>query len=194
MAKKKLSKAKQYAREKRIVGIILFCTILSLILFVWLLKSTRKYNFVGAVFFPLWYVALALGVVAAIIFVWFFFKKISSGDKSGRKPVIGLSFAVVLVVFVIFGWLFAHINHIFDFNEPKRHVVVIEEINYDSGGHKSPGYYEFRVTIEGETEDIVVPRLHAYQFQEGDLYVVEYHKGAFNEPYYIGVGAPTDND
>ena len=188
MAKKKSKKEEK--RVKRILTTTLSCAVLFLILFVWLATSARRYNFVGAIFFPLWYVALGLGVIAAIIFVWIFFKKVPSGEKSGRKAVIGLSFVVVLVVFMTFGWLFAHINHIFDFNEPERYVVVIEEKDYERGGRRSPGYYEFCVTINGETETITVPRLHAYQFQEGDLYVVEYHKGAFNEPYYIGVGAP----
>ncbi len=189
--KKKLSKKK---REQRKIATILLIVALFVILMVWFFISSRRYNFVGVVFFPLWYVALALGVVAAIVAVWIFHKKLPVDAKKEKKVDIGLGLIVIFCVFMITGILFAHMNHIFDFNEPERHVVVIEEKDYERGGHKSPGYYEFRVTIEGETEDIVVPRLHAYQFREGDLYVVEYHKGAFNEPYYIGVGAPTDND
>lgn len=189
MAKKKSKKEEK--RVKRILTTALSCAVLFLILFVWLLTSSRRYNFVGGVFFPLWYVALALGVIAAIVFVWIFFKKIPSKEKSGRKAVIGLSFAVVLIVFLVFGTIFAHLNHIFDQNESERYVVIIEHQHYHGGtGRYSIGNWEFRVTIDGKTQEIDVPRLHAYQFQEGDLYVVEYHKGAFNEPYYIGVGAP----
>lgn len=189
MAKKKAKKEEK--RVKRILTTTLSCAVLFLILFVWLLASSRRYNFVVAVFFPLWYVALGMGMIAAIVFVWVFLKKIPSKEKSGRRAVIGLSFAVVLIVFFVFGTIFAHLNHIFDQNEPERYVVVIEHQHYHSGtGRYRIGNWEFRVTIDGKTQEIDVPRLHAYQFQEGDLYVVEYHKGAFNEPYYIGVGAP----
>ena len=193
MAEKKSKKEEK--RVKRILTTTLSCAVLFLILFVWLLTSSRRYNFVGVVFFPLWYVALGLGVIAAIIFVWVFLKKIPSKEKRGRKAVIGLSFAVVLIVFLFFGTIFAHLNHIFDQNESERYVVIIENQHYRHGtGRYRIGNWEFRVTIDGKTQEIDVPSLHAYQFQEGDLYVVEYHKGAFNEPYYIGVGAPTDND
>ena len=101
MAEKKSKKEEK--RVKRILTTTLSCAVLSLILFVWLLTSSRRYNFVGVVFFPLWYVALGLGVIAAIIFVWVFLKKIPSKEKRGRKAVIGLSFAVVLIVFLFFG-------------------------------------------------------------------------------------------
>ncbi len=188
MAKRRSKKEKE--RAKRIATIISLGAIFFLILFVWLLTSARRYNFVGVVFFPLWYVALGLGVIAAIVAVWIFHKKMLPDAKKEKKVDIGLGLIVILFVFMITGILFAHLNHIFDQNEPERYVVVIEDKAYNSGGRKSPGYYEFRVTIDGETEDITVPRRHAYQFQEGDLYVVEYRKGAFNEPYYIGVGAP----
>ena len=192
MAKKKLSKKK---REQRKIAAITLIVVLFAILMVWFFISPRRYNFVGVVFFPLWYVALALGVIAAIVFVWVFLKKIPSKEKSGRRAVIGLSLVVVLIVFLVFGTIFAHLNHIFDQNESERYVVVIEHQHYHVGtGRYSIGNWEFRVTIDGKTQEIDVPRLHAYQFQEGDLYVVEYHKGAFNEPYYIGVGAPTEND
>ena len=193
MAEKKSKKEEN--RVERILTTTLLCAVLFLILFVWLLTSSRRYNFVGVVFFPLWYVAFALGVIAAIVFVWIFLKKIPSEEKSARKAVIGLSFAVVLIVFLVFGTIFAHLNHIFDQNESERYVVIIENQHYRGGtGRYRIGNWEFRVTIDGKIQEIDVPTLHAYQFQEGDLYVVEYHKGAFNEPYYIGVGAPTEND
>ena len=186
--KKKLSKKKQEQRKiKKFLAIFIVC----LILFGWSFISTDKYNYVGFVLFPLWYVALALGVVAAIIYAWWFFKKIADSDKKLARNTIGMSLVVVFFTFIFFGALFAHVNHIFDPNEPERYVVTIEDKHYDGGAsRRGIGHYEFRVMINDETEYIKVPRLHAYQFREGDLYVVEYHKGAFNEPYYIGVGAP----
>ena len=131
MAKKKSKKEEK--RVERILTTTLSCAVLFLILFVWLLTSSRRYNFVGVVFFPLWYVALALGVIAAIVFVWIFLKIIPSKEKSGRKAVIGLSFAVVLIVFLVFGTIFAHLNHIFDQNESERYVVIIENQHYRRG-------------------------------------------------------------
>ena len=199
MAKKKLSKAKQKAREKKIITIIVFCLFGFLALFVWFLTSWRRYDFVEVVFFPLWYVALGLGVIPAIFCVWWSFKKGLLGNKRGRGLPIGTTIiafiGILFLSFFIFGITFAHLNHIFDPHEPERYVVAIEDEGYYSGtGRHRIGKWKFKVTINGEKETIVVPRLHAYQFREGDLYVVEYHKGAFNEPYYIGVGAPTDND
>ena len=84
MEKKKSSKSEE-RKIIKIVLTILICCILFVIFFRWFITSDRKYNFVSDVLFPLWYVALALGVVAAIIFVWLFIKKFYFDDKSGRK-------------------------------------------------------------------------------------------------------------
>ena len=189
MEKKKSSKSEE-RKIIKIVSTILICCVLFVIFFRWFITSDRKYNFVSDVLFPLWYVALGISVIGAIIFIWFSLKKISSGDKNEKESVIWMTSIMALLVFMMLGTLFAHLNHIFDPNEPDRYVVVIEDVRYNSGGIQSPGYYKFRVTINGEIENITVPKRHIHQFHEGDLYVVEYHKGAFNEPYYIGVGAP----
>ena len=185
--KKKLSKKKKEQRKnKKIISIVLTCSFL----FVWVLLGTRKYNFVQGLSLPLWYVALGLSAVAAAFAVWLFHKKLPDNAPKDRKADIGVVLFALVFVFVITQTLLTHMNHIFDPHEPERYVVVIEDEDYNRGGRKSPGWYEFRVTINGETENITVSRLHVLQFQEGDLYVVEYHKGAFKEPYYIGVGAP----
>ncbi len=187
MAKKKLSKKKQEERKiKKISTVIIIC----LLLFFYLILKTRQYNFIHGLSLPLWYVALGLSTIAAASAVWLFHKKLPDNAPKDRKADIGVVLFALVFVFVITQTLLTHMNHIFDPHEPERYVVVIEDEDYDRGGRKSPGWYEFRVTINGETENITVSRLHVLQFQEGDLYVVEYHKGAFNEPYYIGVGAP----
>ena len=186
--KKKLSKKKCIKKKganKEILQIsILLVYLLTL---PWLFVSFRRYEFVHNGL-PFWQISFVLAPVAVGVFLVSKFAKKILCDR-GKGAVIGLALIVALFAFMTTMTYVSHLNHIFDFNEPERYVVVIEDKNYE-GGPKSFGYHEFGVTINGETEDITVPRLHAYQFHEGDLYVVEYHKGAFNEPYYIGVGAP----
>lgn len=150
------------------------------------------YTFVDGALFPLWYVALGLGVIISTltsIYLYALFKKNGEPTKKRLWTSI-LIFALVLFLsFGIIGSLFGHINHIFDFSEPQRYTVVIEKKDYESR-RRAPGRTEFVVTIAGESIDISVPRIHYYTLDEGELYIVEYHRGLFNEPYYIGVGSP----
>lgn len=154
---------------------------------------SRVYTFVDGVLFPLWYVALGLGVIISTltsIYLYGLFKKNGEPTKKRLWTSI-LIFALVLFLsFGIIGSLFGHINHLFDFSEPERYTVVIEDKDYDPGSGKAPGQTEFVVTVKGETINIEVPRIHYYTLDEGELYIVEYHRGLFNEPYYIGVGSP----
>ena len=153
---------------------------------------SRVYTFVDGVF-PLWYVALGLGVIISTltsIYLYALFKKNGEPTKKRLWTSI-LIFALMLFIsFVTIGSLFGHINHLFDFSEPERYTVVIEDKDYRGGRGKAPGLYEFVVTVKGETINIEVPRIHYYTLDEGELYIVEYHKGLFNEPYYIWVGSP----
>ena len=194
MAKKKANKRKltkkKGANKKAllIINIFLVCSIA----FCCLLMSSRRYEFVRDGF-PFWQISLALTFVAVVALGVSKFAKKLLRDR-GKGTVIGLAFIVAFFAFFTTMVLVSHLNHIFDFSEPERYTVAIENEDYDIGYGKAPGHYKFIVTIDGDTFDIEVPVTHYYRFREGDLYVVEYHKGAFNEPYYIGVGAPTEND
>lgn len=190
MAKKKANKKKR-TKEKGankkvllIINIFLVC----FVLFYWLIISFRRYEFVNDGL-PFWQVSLTFMFAAVVVSLVSKFAKKLLRDR-GKGTVIGLAFIVAFLAFFITMVLVSHLNHIFDFSEPERYTVAIENEDYDIGYGKAPGHHKFIVTINGETFDIEVPVTHYYQFQEGDLYVVEYHKGAFNEPYYIGVGAP----
>ena len=187
MAKKKLSKKKRIKKKganKELLLISIF--LVYLLTLPWLYVSFRRYEFVHNGL-PFWQISFVLTPVAVGVFLVSKFAKKILCDR-GKGAVIGFALTVALFAFITTMTYVSHFNHIFDFSESERYVVTIEDENND-GGYRHVNY-EFIVTINGETEDIRVPRRHVYQFQEGDLYVVEYHKGAFNEPYYIGVGAP----
>ncbi len=190
MAKKKSNKKKSTqgkgANKKGLLVINTF--LVCFVIFCCLIISFRRYEFVKDGF-PFWQISLALTFVAVgALLVSKFAKKILR-DR-GKGTLVGVAFIVAFFAFFTTMLLVSHLNHIFDFSEPERYIAAIEDEDYDIGYGRAPGHHKFIVTIDGETFDIEVPVTHYYRFQKGDLYVVEYHKGAFNEPYYIGVGAP----
>ena len=165
------------------LGIIAFLIVTSI-----LLIRLRVYHFVDTVLFPHWPVALVCGaLIGALITFWL--KRI---EKQGNIKL----FVIMTLLSIFFaGAMIAHLNHYLDPNEPVIHTVVIEDKDYERRRRKSflPGYYEFTVTVDGKTYDIDVPREHYQSCQTGDLYVIEYHTGAFGEPYYIAAGKATDD-
>ncbi len=179
MAKRRSQKKKSEGLKRSIrTGSIYLCSIGFVCLTWWFFSGLTKYSFVNGVLFPLWYVALGLGVMAG---AFCFLIPFSIKDK-----IISFFIAAFLVFFVI-GIALTHLNHVFDSGEPVRYTTVIEDksINFR---RKLPDEYEFTVTVNGDTFDINVPYSHYRKYKEGDLYVIEYHEGAFNEPYYVAVG------
>ena len=148
----------------------------------------ERYAFAEIVLFPLWYVALALGLLCGWLFVA---KLMEKGHSAGKR--IGTFFLISVLCFFAAGATLAHLNHLLDPSDPIRYTVTIQDTEYRAGG-KGPSHYEFTVTVQGDTFDIDVPRKHYYTFDEGDLYVIEYREGAFDEPYYIAVGGVTESD
>ena len=146
----------------------------------------ERYEYVRGVLFPLWYVALGIGIVGGAIFTVMLLRK--HFDIWARMGGFAL---VAVVLFFCIGVAFSHLNHFLDSSEPKQYVAVIEK--KDKTHHsKSPDDYEFKLTVYGDSFYIEVPRSHYSRLNEGDLYVVEYHKGAFNEPYYIAIGEASE--
>ena len=127
--------------------------------------------------------ALALGVVAGFLFVIKFV-----GKNHGVWAKIGAFLIIAGITAFGVGSVLAHLNHWFDSSEPVRYEVVIEDKDYDAGGRYSSSKCEFTVTVNGDTFDVVVPWSDYKHYNEGDIYIVEYHEGAFGEPYYIGGG------
>ena len=145
-----------------------------------------RYVFAEIDLFPLWYVALALGLLCGWLFVA---KLMVKGLSVGKR--IGAFLIISALCFFAAGATLAHLNHWFDSSQPKQFVVVIEDKEYRSGRRGSK-HYEFTVTAQGDTFDIEVPGKHYKAFDVGDHYVIEYREGAFGEPYYIAVGGVSE--
>lgn len=147
----------------------------------------ERYAFAETDLFPLWYVALAPGLLCGWLFVA---KLMEKGHSAGKR--IGTFFLFSVLFFFAAGATLAQLNHWLDSSQPKQFVVVIEDKESHSSQYSLS--YEFTVTAQGDTFDIDVPRKHYYTFDEGDLYVIEYREGAFGEPYYIAVGGVSETD
>jgi len=76
-----------------------------------------------------------------------------------------------------------HLNYALDFSQPKQYseVIVDKEIDYNRRG---PVDYEFKLTIDGEQEEIGVPKTEYYKYDIGDTYSFSKYKGAFGVPFY----------
>ena len=146
------------------------------------LIETYRYSFVDVILFPLWYVALGLGVIVGVALDVALIKKV--GDIKLR---IAVFLIFTFVAFMIFGFALGHINHIFDSSEAVRYYVEIEDKDIDLN-RRAPDRYDFEVTVNGDTFDIQVPLSDFYSLDVGDSYVIEYHEGALGEPYYIAGG------
>ena len=146
-----------------------------------------RYAFAEIALFPLWYVALALGLLCGWLFVA---KLMEKGLSVGKR--IGAFLIISALCFFAAGATLAHLNHWFDSSQPKQFVVVIED--KESHRSKHSRSHEFTVTAQGDTFDIDVPGKHYKAFDVGDHYVIEYREGALGEPYYIAVGGVTETD
>ena len=146
------------------------------------LIKTYRYSFVDGILFPLWYVALGLGVIVGVALDVALIKKVGN-----IKLRIAVFLIFTFVAFMVFGFALGHINHIFDSSETVRYYVEIEDKDIDLN-RRAPDTYDFEVTVNGDTFDIQVPLSDYYSHDVGDSYVIEYHEGALGEPYYIAVG------
>ena len=155
--------------------------LLILVVGVFSVATWERYAFAEIALFPLWYVALPLGLLCGWLFVA---KLMEKGHSAGKQ--IGMFLLMSLIMFFVAGTVLAHLNHFFDTSQPKQFVVVIEDKEYRHRKHSSS--YEFTVTAQGDTFDIEVPDKHYEAFDVGDHYVIEYREGAFGEPYYVAVG------
>lgn len=156
-------------------------TLLILAVSVFSVATWDRYAFAEIALFPLWYVALALGLLCGWLFVA---KLMEKGLSVGKR--IGAFLIISALCFFAAGATLAHLNHWFDSSQSKQFVVVIED--KESHRSKHSRSHEFTVTAQGDTFDIDVPGKHYKAFDVGDHYVIEYREGALGEPYYIAVG------
>lgn len=160
--------------------------LLILVVGVFSVATWERYAFAEIALFPLWYVALPLGLLCGWLFVA---KLMEKGHSTGKQ--IGMLLLMSLIMFFVAGTVLAHLNHFFDTSQPKQFVVVIED--KESHRSKHSRSYEFTVTAQGDTFDIEVPDKHYEALDVGDHYVIEYREGALGEPYYMAVGGVTEN-
>ena len=160
-------------------------TLLILAVSVGSVATWERYAFAEIDLFPLWYVALAPGLLCGWLVVA---KLMEKGHSAGKR--IGTFFLFSVLFFFAAGATLAHLNHWLDSSQPKQFVVVIED--KESHFSRYSRSYEFTVTAQGDTFDIEVPEKHYEAFDVGDHYVIEYREGALGEPYYIAVGGVTE--
>ena len=181
--KKRSVKLGKNAKEVKVVAVLIATLLLApMVIFALSIRYVDIYTFVNVDLFPLWYVALAIGAVAGVLFCMKFATK-----EHGIWKRIGLFAIISFIFFVGLGSVFAHLNHWFDTSKPVRYEVVIEDKDRRNR-RKSRDRYEFTVTVNGDTFDVNVSWRDYKHYNEGDVYVIEYREGAFGEPYYIGVG------
>ena len=161
-------------------------TLLILAVSVFSVATWERYAFAEIGLFPLWYVALALGLLCGWLFVA---KLMVKGLSMGKR--IGAFLLISALCFFAAGATLAHLNHWFDSSQPRQFVVVIEDKEFHFSKHSRS--HEFTVTPQGDTFDIDVPGKHYKAFDVGDHYVIEYREGALGEPYYMAVGGVTEN-
>lgn len=162
-----------------IFGVIFLVTVS----FIRSLFTSDRYHYVDATLFPFWHVALGIGVILGVP-TYILLKK----SNADNKTCIGMFLVVCFLSFCISNVVIAHLNHTLDDSEPIRYTAIIEKKRRDSGGRKGITTYNFTVTVNEDTFEIKVPNDDYYDLKEGDVYIIEYHNGAFNEPYYIGIG------
>lgn len=160
-------------------------TLLVLAVSVVSVATWERYAFAEIGLFPLWYVALGVGILGGGLFVLKFV-----GKEHGTAKRVGTFLLMSLLCFFAAGTMLAHVNHLFDQSEPVRYTVVIEDKEYRVSGKSR--HREFTVTARGDTFDIEVPRSHYTSHEVGDPYVIEYREGALGEPYYIVVGGVSE--
>ena len=161
-------------------------TLLVLAIGVISVATWDRYAFAETDLFPLWYVALGVGILGGGLFVLKFV-----GKEHGTAKRVGTFLLMSLLCFFAAGTMLAHVNHLFDQSEPVRYTVVIEDKEYRASGKSR--HREFTVTARGDTFDIDVSRRHYKAFDVGDFFVIEYREGALGEPYYMAVGGVSED-
>ena len=99
-------------------------------------------------------------------------------------PAIGV-FVIMLMVFTALILSVAlNFNHVLDTSEPQKVTVVIEDKEIDFN-RRSRDDYEFVFTYEGKEYNLEVPRSVYDRYEEGELFPIELHQGAFQHPFFI---------
>lgn len=168
-------------RKKEIIFVLLLFIIGVPVMYS--IVTSEYYTYENRITFPFWYIALGIAILAGG-----FLTKIYVSITYDTKKGTAIFFFSVVLIFLLVGSIFAHLNHALDSAEPERYTVTIEDKVRQSRHHRGSFTRKVTVTVNGKTVDIKIPKEHYFDLDEGDHYVVEYHQGAFHEPYYMGVG------
>lgn len=161
-------------------------------LFSWILEITAillismlrvfNYTFPETSTTPFLIPSAIFGVaVSVFLLVKYFWKDQKFWGRVGTFFLIWLLSAFFMLSVLL------HTNYVFDFSTPKEYTVVIEETDWEPN-RRGPNSYDFKVTIDGETYDIDVPRRDYKQYRPGDTYRIYRYEGALGKPFYIASG------
>lgn len=153
------------------------------VVFTLLDKYTDRFAFIDADPFPLWYIALGAGILIGAFCAY--------KNALGKGPVISRIVVFILAAvlsFATLGFLFAHLNHVLDPNEPTQYTAVIAERFKKARGRRGGDSYYLTLTVNGMQMTVGVSGRHYYSVEEGACCLVAYHEGAFDEPYYEYLG------
>ncbi len=148
---------------------------------LFMILDARAYSFIenprGLHF---WVVPLIFGIIAGIIS--FFLVRMDLLDYTSANLV--LMPIVVCFMFFIITWTTAlNMNYALDIIEPVEHTAIIVDKDVDTAGKSVD--YSFILELDGKTIELDVSSSNYYSYEIGEEFIIEYRRGAFNEPFYI---------
>ena len=168
----------KYLKELKVYNLLyLEATFLAL----FMIKDARAYSFIenprGLHF---WVAPLIIGIIAGIIS--FFLVRMDLLDYTTANLV--LMPIVACFVFFMITWTTAlNMNYALDISEPVEHTAIIVDKDVDTAGKSVD--YSFILELNGKTIELDVSSSNYYSYEIGDEFIIEYRRGAFNEPFYI---------
>lgn len=143
-------------------------------------NGMKAYTFESGGFIHLWYVPLALALIAAAVFVFFKCK------RSGRK-FRDISVLVLLIFFLSFNVALSsayHLNYLLDFESDGTYNAQIVDKTHRNR-RKSLDTYSFELYVNGTNVKMNVSLDMYYSYDTGDTLAVNYYDGAFGDAFYM---------
>jgi|GEM_PF-5586700 len=125
--------------------------------------------------------SIAVSLVYAVITIW--------NGKHHIGTAIAYSLLVLITSFCIMIPTAAVLNFAFDFSEPVRHSVVLE----DKIHHKKASNY-FHVTLNGKNIELSTTSAQYFLYNEGDMLEILEYDGFFGLRYYMLAHSDTTTD
>ena len=148
--------------------------------FMYFFYSTSDYTYVDSFAFLTeeLTIGITVGVLLSVVFFW-------KGKSIATRILIMILSCLVCVVF---SWaMITNLNYLLDFSEPKYYSAVIEDKDFDHH-RKSPDSYEFKLTADGKSFYLEVPRSTYKAYDVGDTYSFKKYNGAFGKPFFLPAG------